>query len=59
MRLSTLITVLQVKLIDFGDVEVKFGELANPVRDSKLYEIKDVTVEDFEYGKNTIILWDK
>lgn len=59
MKVSELLKVLQEKLIDFGDVEVKFGELAERVRDSKLNEIKDVTVEDFEYGKNTIIIWDR
>ena len=59
MRLSELISILHGKLVDFGDIEVKFGELSNPVRDSKLHEIEDATIEDFEYGKNTIILWDK
>jgi len=59
MKVSELLAELTEKLRDFGDVEVKFGELSKPVRDSKIHEIEDVTVEDFEYGKNTIILWDR
>lgn len=59
MKLSELITVLQDKLVDFGDIEVKFGELADRVVNSNLVEINDISVEDFEYGTNTVVLWDK
>lgn len=59
MRISELLSILQDKLVDYGDVEVKFAELNDIVVNSKLVEIYDVSVEDFEYGRNTVVLWDK
>lgn len=57
MKVSELIEELQIKLRDFGDIEVKYGKFAELFEDAEFSEINDISVE--ELNQLAIILWDK
>lgn len=58
MNITELIEDLQIKLRDFGDIEVRFSEYDGKVKPEAMKPLVDMTVEEVR-GEVVLVIWDK